>query len=190
MRLCCGCGRGCKGPRQLQAPPVPRRRPHNTHLPPHRPPAVAGSEWYYAALRPCVHYVPFWQHSERDVLAVLAGLRDGPGSGATAQRIAANAWAFAAAHLSEEAVYRHWQAVINSYVALYRGPADAAAAAAAKAWAEEVGRRASAVGAEAEAQCWKDKGGQCWYVGRDAARAVVRKARSERDAGGGGGGTG
>lgn len=150
------------------------------------------AEWYYPALQPCVHYVPIWQRDTSDILAVLAALNASAASQAAAQAIAANANAFAAATLSDAAVFAHWQRILDRYVALYRGPADPKAAAAAAAWAERVGREAGELGAATEAKCWADGGATCWYTGRDAAKAYIQAAREKRDTGGnrGGGGKG
>jgi hypothetical protein len=136
-------------------------------------------EWYYAALQPCVHYLPFWQQSEDDVLSLLRALRGAPANEALARNLAANSYTFAAAVLGEAGVYRFWQRVIDRYVHLYRGPANATATLAAKAWAERVGQRASAHGAVVEAKCWADGSQNCWYVGRDAAKAFVEKEREK-----------
>ncbi|KAI7844877.1 hypothetical protein COHA_001530 [Chlorella ohadii] len=138
-------------------------------------------EWYYAALQPCGHYLPFWRQSEDDVLSLLRTLRGAPANEALARSLAANSYTFAAAVLGDAGVYRFWQRVIDRYVQLYRGPANASAAKAAKAWAERVGRKASAHGAVVEAQCWRDGGQACWYVGRDAGRAIVQEEREKRD---------
>ena len=35
-------------------------------------------EWYYSAVKPCVHYLPFWQRNESDVLQVGAEGSGGP----------------------------------------------------------------------------------------------------------------
>lgn len=123
--------------------------------------SVLPCRWYYAGLQPCVHYLPFWQHSEDDVLPLVRALQGSQQNQAVAQRLAANAQTFAAAHFTEDAVYRHWQRVIDRYVELYRGPADPAATTAALTLAEEIGRNASAVGAEVEAKCWAEGGGGC-----------------------------
>lgn len=121
---------------------------------------------YYAALQPCVHYLPFWQQSEDDVLGLLRALRGAPANQALAQALAANSYTFAAAVLGDAGVYRYWQRVIDRYVELYRGPVDAQATLAAKAWAERVGQRASAHGAVVEAKCWADGGQNCWCAQR------------------------
>lgn len=78
------------------------------------------------------------------------------------------------------------------YAQLYRGAVDPEAAAARLAWAEKVGRSASKLGAEVEERCWREQGaqGQCWWVGRDAARQAVeaaRQAQQASDSGGDGG---
>lgn len=121
---------------------------------------------YYAALQPCVHYLPFWRQSEDDVLGLLRTLHGAPANEALARSLAANSYTFAAAVLGDAGVYRFWQRVIDRYVQLYRGPANASAAKAAKAWAERVGRKASAHGAVVEAQCWRDGGQACWCAGK------------------------
>lgn len=59
-----------------------------------------------------MHYLPFWRHSESDILGLLTELQR-PGNQQVAQRIAANSWAFAAVHLNDAAVYRYWQAVLD-----------------------------------------------------------------------------
>lgn len=56
-----------------------------------------------------MHYLPFWQGSEEDVLDLLRTLRGSPANDLVAQRIAANANAFAAAWLDEEGQFRYWQ---------------------------------------------------------------------------------
>lgn len=77
-------------------------------------------EWYYRAIKPCVHYLPFWQHNETDVLPLIEALRH-PENQRVAQRIAANGQAFAMLHLTEEARWRYLQLLIDQYAALYRG---------------------------------------------------------------------
>ena len=96
------------------------------------------------------------------MVPLLEALQASPANEAAARALAANAYTFAAAHFGEAGQYRHWQRVIDRYARLYRGPADAKAAAGAKAWAERVGQAASAHGAVVEAQCWADGGQACW----------------------------
>lgn len=134
-------------------------------------------EWYYPALAPCVHYVPIYQRDTADVLEVLAALNASAASQAAARAITANANAFAARFLTEDAVYAHWQRILDRYVALYRGPADPEAAAEAAAWAERVGQEAGKVGSAIN--------GPTWHSGGDAARAFVQAARLGRDMAGG-----
>lgn len=111
-----------------------------------------------------MHFLPFWQHSEQDILPLVEALQSSPANQVVARAVAANAYTFSAAHFNEAGVYRYWQKVVDRYVQLYRGPADATAAAKALKWAEAVGRRASKHGEKVEAECWKNKGGTCWYV--------------------------
>ena len=76
-------------------------------------------EWYYPALQPCVHYLPFWEKHEDDVLDLLRQLRGRPENQLVAQHVAANAQAFAFTHLTEEASFKYWQLIIDRYVSLY-----------------------------------------------------------------------
>ncbi len=52
------------------------------------PSLLARPRRYYPALQPCVHYLPFWQGSEEDVLGLLSTLRSDPANDLMAQRIA------------------------------------------------------------------------------------------------------
>lgn len=99
--LCAGCMHACS--------PQHRPLPSPGALP---SPALCR---YHAALRPCVHYLPFWVEGEADLLLLLRALRS-PANQAVAQRLAAHGWAFAAAHLSQDAVYAYWQGVLDRYV--------------------------------------------------------------------------
>lgn len=143
-------------------PPAKAARLHPICAAPSLPKLCPPCCRYYAALQPCVHYLPFWQQSEDDVLGLLHALRGAPANQALARALAANSYTFAAAVLGDAGVYRYWQRVIDRYVELYRGPVDAQATLAAKAWAERVGQRASAHGAVVEAKCWADGGQNCW----------------------------
>ncbi|PRW61189.1 KDEL motif-containing 2 Flags:Precursor [Chlorella sorokiniana] len=79
-------------------------------------------EWYYRAIHPCEHYLPFWVHNQTDVLQLVQQLQRNPANDLIAQHIAANSQAFALAYLSDEYAYWYWQLAIDKYVALYRGP--------------------------------------------------------------------
>ncbi|KAI7844868.1 hypothetical protein COHA_001521 [Chlorella ohadii] len=79
-------------------------------------------EWYYGAIHPCEHYFPFWVHNETDVVQLVQQLQGNPDNDLTAQHIAANSQAFALTYLSHEYAFWYWQALIDKYVALYRGP--------------------------------------------------------------------
>lgn len=116
---------------------------------------------YYHALKPCVHYLPFWQHSEEDVLDLLHALRGNPANDLVAQRIAANAQLFAVKWLDEEGQYKYLQMLIDRYVALYRGSTSPATQAA-KEQAEQIGRAASKAGSEADARCKAESKDDCW----------------------------
>ncbi|KAL4424735.1 hypothetical protein ABPG77_000078 [Micractinium sp. CCAP 211/92] len=135
-------------------------------------------EWYYHALQPCVHYLPFWQGSEEDVLGLLSTLRSDPANDLMAQRIAANANAFAAAWLDDDGQLRYWQMVIDRYVQLYRGSTDAATLKV-KRQTELWGQAASKLGSEREAECWEKQEGPCWLIGRDEAVAEFKRLREE-----------
>jgi len=74
-------------------------------------------EHYYRALRPCEHYLPFWKESEEDVLDLIRAIQKDP---ETAQKIAANAQAFAKAHLTDEARWQYWEAMLHRYAKLFR----------------------------------------------------------------------
>jgi hypothetical protein len=104
------------------------------------------------------------------VLGLLRTLRATPGNQAVAQCVAANGQAFAAAHLTDEALWLYWQRVIDQYAQLYRGSATPAATKAALAEAEAWGRQASMAGRVAEDSCYAAGRGECWLVGRDAAK--------------------
>ncbi|EFN52413.1 hypothetical protein CHLNCDRAFT_138890 [Chlorella variabilis] len=145
-------------------------------------------QWYYRAVKPCVHYLEFWRDSETDVLDLVRTLRQ-PANQAVAQRLAANAQAFAAAHLSEEGYWQYWQSVLDRYVELYRGSKDPVAATAARAAAERKGRHASKAGQEAEEQCYQRGDDNCWMVGRDAGRDAAQAWDDKHAAKGGDAGT-
>ncbi|KAL4422564.1 hypothetical protein ABPG75_008761 [Micractinium tetrahymenae] len=136
------------------------------------------SEWYYHALQPCVHHLPFWQSSEEDVLDLLRTLRVNPANQLTAQRIAANANAFAAAWLDDEGQFRYWQLLIDRYAELYRGPGRPQALEA-KRKAEELGRKVSRVGTEAQEECDAAGRPDCWGYSLDQMDAALAKARAE-----------
>lgn len=139
-------------------------------------------------MKPCVHYLEFWRDSETDVLDLVRTLRQ-PANQAVAQRLAANAQAFAAAHLSEEGYWQYWQSVLDRYVELYRGSKDPVAATAARAAAERKGRHASKAGQEAEEQCYQRGDDNCWMVGRDAGRDAAQAWDDKHAAKGGDAGT-
>jgi hypothetical protein len=113
------------------------------------------------------------------VLRLLRMLRATPGNQAVAQRVAANGQAFAAAHFTDESLWLYWQRVIDRYAQLYRGSATPAATKAALAEAEAWGRRASMAGRVAEDACYAAGQGECWLVGRDAARQELAALREE-----------
>lgn len=121
------------------------------------------------------------------MLPLVERLVSDPSADDAAQRMAANAATFAAAHFSEGAVLAHWQRIIDRYAALYRGAADPAAAQARREAAERVGQEASRAGAEAEQQCAQTGGEDCPRAAFDAARVVVDAARQAGTSGGGGG---
>ncbi|EFN59741.1 hypothetical protein CHLNCDRAFT_133347 [Chlorella variabilis] len=79
-------------------------------------------EYYYHAIHPCVHYMHYWVTSETDLVDIVRALNASPQNQLTAQRISANGQAFAAAHLTEEAQWKYWQALIDRYLQLFRGP--------------------------------------------------------------------
>lgn len=143
--------------------------------------AAALPSRYYPALRPCEHFLPFWRASERDVVGVLEALqRGGGGADADARRMAAASQALAAELFTEAGQLGHWQAVIDRYTELYRGPKNAKAAKAAKARAEMLGMAASAAGEETQDAC--RQGGRhkdwqkCWLAGLDAAQTAMSAA--------------
>jgi len=72
-------------------------------------------EFYYRSLRPCVHYLPFWERNEGDVLELIQAVRREP---EMAQAIAANAQAFAMLHLTDDAKFRYWEEALRRYAAL------------------------------------------------------------------------
>ncbi|KAL4444152.1 hypothetical protein ABPG75_011889 [Micractinium tetrahymenae] len=78
-------------------------------------------EWYYRAIHPCVHYLPFWVDNTTDILQLVQRLKSDPANDEAARRVAANGQAFALAHLTEEARWRYWQALFDRYAALYKG---------------------------------------------------------------------
>ncbi|KAL4424736.1 hypothetical protein ABPG77_000079 [Micractinium sp. CCAP 211/92] len=136
------------------------------------------SEWYYPALQPCVHYLPFWQRSEEDVLDLLSTLRSHPANELVAQRIAANANAFAAAWLDGHGQYRYWQLLIDRYAQLYRGPGRPEALQA-KRKAEELGQKVSRVGVKAQEECDAEGRTDCWGYSLDRMEAALAKAQAE-----------
>ncbi|KAL4422563.1 hypothetical protein ABPG75_008760 [Micractinium tetrahymenae] len=133
-------------------------------------------EWYYHALQPCVHYLPIWQSSEEDVLGLLRTLRGNPANDLIAQRIAANANAFAATWLDDDGQLRYWQLVIDRYLQLYRGSTNETTLKT-KRLVESWGQQASKTGSEVEAECWQNQGGACWMIGRDAAVAKYKELK-------------
>ena len=139
---------------------------------------------YYQALRPCVHYLPFWQHSPSDVLGLLRTLRATPDNQAVAQHLAANGQAFAAAHLTDEAAWLYLQRVVDRYVQLFSGSTTPAATKVALARAEAWGRRASKAGRVAEEDCYAAGRDLCWEVGQEAARMELAALKSEAGQGG------
>jgi len=152
----------------------------NRHCLPLTPPACRSR--YYAALRPCTHYLPIWQDSEDDVLVVLRALRGSPASDALAQRLAANAQAFALTWLSLEGQLRYWQLLIDQYASLYRGAASPDTLAA-KALAEQQGRAASKAGSDTEDRCLAEGRDEleCWstsWHAMAAAWAAIRRGSS------------
>lgn len=112
--------------------------------------------------------------------------RGGAPADAAARHMAEASQALAAELFTEEGQLRHWQAVIDRYAQLYRGPKNAKAAKAAAALAEALGMAASAAGEETQEAC--GQGGRnkdwqkCWLQGRDAAQAAMSAALSRAQA--------
>ncbi len=72
-------------------------------------------EHYYRSLRPCVHYLPFFQQRADDVIGTIAAAR---ADAAAAQAVAANAQAFALVHLTDGAKWAYWEEALRGVAAL------------------------------------------------------------------------
>jgi hypothetical protein len=72
---------------------------------------------FYCAMLPWVHYAPFYQHDEADILATVSALRADDG---LARRIAANGGRFARKHLSKPARLCYYREVITQMSTLFR----------------------------------------------------------------------
>ena len=78
-------------------------------------------EFYYGALAPGVHYVPFWTTSATDVLDVLANVSH-PSSDARMRRVARAGQAFVHRHLNAHARQCYWRALLALYTKRLREP--------------------------------------------------------------------
>ena len=73
--------------------------------------------YYYAALTPWVHYVPFYQYHTADILETVAALR---ANDAQAKAIAQNAYRFARLHLARPARLCYYRELFARMAPLYR----------------------------------------------------------------------
>ena len=71
-------------------------------------------EYYHSALEPFVHYLPFWERSPRDILAVVANASR-PSHSATMERMGERASALAHRILSPRARRLYWLTLLRLY---------------------------------------------------------------------------
>lgn len=74
-------------------------------------------EYYYRSVLPCVHYLPFWERDEEDMLDVIRAAAADP---QWAEAVAANAQAFALLHLNDDAKFRYWEEAVRGYNTLIK----------------------------------------------------------------------
>lgn len=71
-------------------------------------------EYYYAALAPHVHYLPFWQQSAHDILGVLPNV-SAPQHAAAMRKVGRHGSAFAHRYLNAHARQCYWRALLLLY---------------------------------------------------------------------------
>lgn len=78
-------------------------------------------EFYYGALEPHVHYVPFWVKSAHDIIDVLPNV-SAPEYDASMRKIGRRGQAFAHRHLNAHARQCYWRALLALYAARLQRP--------------------------------------------------------------------
>ncbi|KAG2489619.1 hypothetical protein HYH03_011899 [Edaphochlamys debaryana] len=74
-------------------------------------------EWYYRSLYPQVHYIPFWEHSQNDLMCIMELLRKQADD--IQEEIARNGQGFAYRYLRPEARRQYWLQALTEYRKLF-----------------------------------------------------------------------
>jgi hypothetical protein len=78
---------------------------------------VHAHSYFYRALQPYVHYIPFWRTSPHDILDAVAWAEQHP---VETRLIARRARGFVQRHLSRTARLCYWRMLLQQYSALLR----------------------------------------------------------------------